>query len=325
MGIKKNLMRYEVSLLFFLIALVVFMSFATDTFGSLGNIIAITQQMAEFGIIAVAMTIVIMTSGIDLSLGSIAGLTTIVIATVYVKTGSITLAIIIGLVMSAVCGAFNGLIISKIGVPALLVTLGSQILFKGIALVISKGNAISQFPESYYFIGQNYIGLIPIQTIVFLLISVVIYLMLKKTAFGKSIYSFGNNPVSVKFSGIRTENVLFLVYTIAGFLAGISGFIISSRVSTARADLGTVYVLQSVAAVVLGGVNIAGGSGSVWGTVIGVSIFAVLGNGLNHMGVSPFMQTFIMGLALIIVLLIGNFNIISNKIKNYRRLKVVGE
>lgn len=320
--IKKIVKTYEFNLFLFLIALMFFMSSVTDTFGSLGNIISITQQMAEFGIVAIGMTLVVLTGGIDLSLGSIIGLTTIIIASIYAKTGNIIVAITCGVLVSMCCGLLNGILVAKIGVPALLVTLGGQMLFKGIALVISKGNAMSQFPESYFFIGQNYIGLIPVQTLLLIIISIIIYLVLKKTSYGNNVYSFGNNPTSVKFSGIRTENVVILTYVLAGILAGIAGIVLSSRVSTARADLGATYVMQSVAAVVLGGVSMSGGKGSVLGTVIGVCIFAVLGNGLNHLGVSPFMQTLVLGLSLITVLLAGNYRIIYEKIKVMKKLKI---
>jgi ribose/xylose/arabinose/galactoside ABC-type transport system permease subunit len=303
--------------------LMVFMALKAPTFRNPANLLAVTQQMSELGIMAIGMTIVIITSGIDLSLGSIAGLTTIIIGSTYAATNNIVLSIIFGLVVAMLCGALNGLIIARIGVPALLVTLGGQTLYKGIALVISKGNAISKFPESYYFIGQGYVGPIPFQTIIFIILAITISIILNKTPWGQSVYYMGNNPVATKCSGVRTGKVLFLVYMIAGLLAGISGWVISSRVATARADLGAVYVLQCVAAAVLGGTNIAGGSGKIIGTVLGVSVFAVLGNGFNHMRVSPFMQTLLMGVALILVLLINNYPIIKEKVSVFVKFRMV--
>lgn len=304
----------EAKLLFVLILLMLYTVIKAPSFRSVGNLLAVTQQMSELGIMSMAMTIVILTAGIDLSLGSIAGLTTIVIASVYGITGNILLGISSALIVATLCGLFNGFIVARIGVPALLVTLGSQTLFRGVSLVISKGNAISIFPESYYIMGQGYVGPIPIQTILFISLAIILSILLKRTPWGQSVYFMGNNETAVKYSGVRTERVLLLVYTLAGFLAGMSGWVISSRVATARADLGAVYVLQSVAAAVLGGVNIAGGKGKIIGTVLGVCIFAVLGNSLNHLGVSPFMRTLFMGVALILVLLINNYSIIRDKI-----------
>lgn len=312
-------MKNELLLLGVLILLMSYIGYVAPSFRNIGNLIAITQQMSELGIMAIAMTIVILTAGIDLSLGSIAGLTTITIAWVFSHSGNITMAIVSGLVVALLCGLFNGVIIAKVGVPALLVTLGGQTLFRGISLVISKGNAISIFPETYFTLGQGYIGAIPIQTILFIGLAVVLSIVMSKTAWGQKVYFIGNNPKAVKFSGIRSHRVLILVYTLAGLLAGISGWVISSRVATARADLGAVYVLQAVAAVVLGGTNIAGGTGRISGTVLGVCIFAVLSNGLNHMGVSPFMRTLVMGIALILVLLINNFSIVKYKIIQLRK------
>jgi ribose/xylose/arabinose/galactoside ABC-type transport system permease subunit len=310
-------------LFIFLILLMIFMAIQSPTFRNIDNLLAVTQQMSELGIMAFGMTIVIITSGIDLSLGSIAGLTTVVIGASYGVTNNIVLSIFIGLIVAVLCGAFNGFIVARVGVPAILVTLGGQTLYKGIALVLSKGNAISNFPESYYFIGQGYIGPIPFQTIIFVILAIVTTIILKKTSWGQSVYCIGNNPIATKCSGIQTDKVLFIVYMIAALFAGISGWVISSRVATARADLGAVYVLQSVAAAVLGGTNIAGGSGNIIGTVIGVSVFAVLGNGLNHMGVSPFMQTLLMGVALIAVLLMNNYPIIKEKISVFIKLRAV--
>lgn len=321
--VEKNLIKsWEFKLGILLISLLAIMSLLSETFRGLWNLITVTQQMVEFGIIAIAMTFVIITGGIDLSLGSIVGLTTIVVASIFGITENIVLAIICGLTVSILCGFINGYLISKFAAPAMLITLGTQILYRGIALVISKGNAISYFPDSYYYIGQEYFfEYIPVQVLVLIVICLILFIVLNKTEFGKNIYNIGNNIVATKFNGVDVKRVQLKTYTLAGFLGGIAGIIISSRVSTARADLGSVYVLQAVAAVVLGGTNIAGGSGTVLGTMIGVLIFSVLGNGLNHLEVNPFFQTFIMGSCLIIVLLINNYETLKNKFKLYIQLK----
>jgi ribose transport system permease protein/rhamnose transport system permease protein/inositol transport system permease protein len=321
MNILKKLFQTSESRLFvLLIILMIVISSFSPEFLTIENLFSITQQMSEFGILALGMTLVIITSGIDLSLGAIAGFTTIVVATVYTSTNNIWISIVMGLIIGIVCGGFNGFLVGKIGVPAILVTLGSMTLFNGFALAISKGNAISKFPDIYYILGQGYIGVIPIQTIIFVALSIVVTILLEKTPWGNYVYSIGNNPIATTFSGIKTYKILFFVYVFAGFFAAVSGIIISSRVATARADLGQVYVLQSVAAAVLGGTNISGGSGRIVGTFLGVTVLSVLTNGLNLIGINPFTQNLIMGLTLIIVLLINNFNIIRSKVELFIKL-----
>ena len=317
-GIKRS---HELILLLFFIGLIIIMSLLSPSFLTIDNLLSVTQQMSEFGILALGVTVIIITSGIDLSVGSIAGLTTIVIAMSYGWSGSLVAAILLGILAGALCGAFNGALIAKIGVPPILVTLGTMTFFNGIALVLSKGNAISDLPEEFYFVGQGYLfGNIPVQTVIFLVLAILTSLLLSKTPWGRRVYAVGNNSVAAVFSGVQVDKVLLYVYIFAGIMAAISGWIISSRVSTARADLGAVYVMQSIAATVLGGTNIAGGSGTIFGTVIGVSVFAVLANGLNLIGVSPFAQNLLMGLALIVVLLINNMSIIKRKIAIFIKL-----
>ncbi len=317
-GIKRS---HELILLLFFIGLIIIMSLLAPSFLTINNLLSVTQQMSEFGILALGVTVIIITSGIDLSVGSIAGLTTIVIAMSYGWSGSLVAAILLGILAGALCGAFNGVLIAKIGVPPMLVTLGTMTFFNGIALVLSKGNAISDFPEEFYFAGQGYLfGNIPVQTVIFLVLAILTSLLLSKTPWGRRVYAVGNNSVAAVFSGVQVDKVLLYVYIFAGIMAAISGWIISSRVSTARADLGAVYLMQSIAATVLGGTNIAGGSGTIFGTVIGVSVFAVLANGLNLIGVSPFAQNLLMGLALIVVLLISNMSIIKRKITIFIKL-----
>lgn len=312
---------HELILLLFFIGLMIVMSMLAPSFLTVDNLLSVTQQMSEFGILALGVTVIIITAGIDLSVGSIAGLTTIVIAMTYGATGSLVLAVILGIITGALCGAFNGVLIAKIGVPPILVTLGTMTFFNGIALVLSKGNAISDLPEEFYFIGQGYLfGNIPVQTVIFAILAIVTSLLLSKTPWGRRVYAVGNNPVASVFSGVEVEKVLLYVYVFAGIMAAIAGWIISSRVSTARADLGAVYLMQSISATVLGGTNIAGGSGTIFGTVIGVCVFAVLANGLNLIGVSPFAQNLLMGSALIVVLLINNMEIIKNKISLFIKL-----
>ncbi|SHH42701.1 ABC transporter permease [Clostridium grantii] len=314
----------DIILLAFFIILLIFMSIMSPIFFTFNNIIAITEQMSELGIIALGMTVIVLSSGLDLSIGSITGLSAVVIGFCFSSGINIGLSMILGLSVAVLCGAINGFFIAKIGVSSILVTLGTMVLFNGIALAISRGNAISGFPQSYYFIGQGHLGFIPIQTLIFIILATITSIILKKTPLGRKIYFVGSNPVVAKYSGINITKVLMFVYMYAALLCGISCIVITSRVATARADIGAVYLLQSIAAVVLGGTSINGGEGSIMGTIIGVCIFGVLANGFNLIGVSPFIQTFMMGFILIFVLLTNSISssigITTSNKKNLKKL-----
>lgn len=295
---------FEFLLLLILLALMAVMSMTSPAFLKWDNLFLITQQMSELGIIALGMTLVILTAGIDLSVSSIVGLSAITIGYLSFQGVNIWVAVLAGLLVAVLCGAFNAVFIARIGVSPILVTLGTMSLFQGIALYVTKGNAFSDFPAVYNVIGLGYVGPFPVQFLIFASLAIVLAIALKRTAWGRSIYLIGGNRVAARFSGINHRKVLFRVYLLVGLLCGIAAVIISSRVNTARPDLGSSYLLQSIAAVVLGGTMLTGGKGNIFGTVMGVSIFAVLSNGLNLNGVSPFVQTVLMGAILIVVLVI---------------------
>ena len=304
MMITSMFRTFEFLLFLILLALVVVMSISSPAFLQWDNLFLITQQMSELGIIALGMTLVILTAGIDLSVSSIVGLSATTIGFLSFHGVNIWVAVLAGLLVAVMCGAFNAVFIARVGVSPILVTLGTMSFFQGIALYVTKGNAFSNFPSSYNIIGLGYVGPFPVQFLIFITLALLIAVSLKRTAWGRSIYLIGGNRIAAQFSGINNRRVLFYVYLLVGLLCGIAAVIISSRVNTARPDLGSSYLLQSIAAVVLGGTKLSGGEGNIFGTVMGVSIFAVLSNGLNLNGVSPFLQTVLMGAILILVLVI---------------------
>ena len=310
---------FEFLLFVILIAFMAIMAVTSPAFLRWDNLFLITQQMSELGIIALGMTLVILTAGIDLSVSSIVGLSATTIGYLSFHGVNIWVAVLAGLTVAVLCGMFNALFIARIEVSPILVTLGTMSLFQGIALYVTKGNAFSNFPESYNVIGLGYVGPFPVQFLIFAFLAVVIALVLKRTPWGRSIYLIGGNTVASRFSGVNHRKVLFYVYVLVGLLCGIAAVIISSRVNTARPDLGSSYLLQSIAAVVLGGTMLTGGKGSILGTVMGVSIFAVLSNGLNLNGVSPFMQNVFMGAILIVVLVIRYYTHTHSRKKQKQR------
>lgn len=297
-----------------------FFSIKGEHFLKISNLMSITTTMAEFGIMAYGMMLAIMVSGINLTMGSVCGLTSLIIITMYKSGVPILIAVAVALLASMVMGLITGLFIAKLKVAPMLMTLSLSMLYTGISYVISEGNAVSGFPISYWFLGQESILGIPAQTWLLIIITIVLSLVLKYTPWGVKLYAVGNNLSATEYSGVNTISTITSAYVVSALMAGISGVVMSSRVATARLDLGVSYETNCIAAVVLGGASMAGGSGTPIGTLLGVTIISMLNNGLNHIGVSPYIQQFILGLLLILVLVL-NANVLPAIISRVQQSK----
>lgn len=301
---------------FFLIILVG--TFANENFFTLRNMMSIFQQMSEMGIMALGLTIVIITGGNDLSSGTTMGLCAVVSGVCLTSGMPIPLALACSLVVSVTCGCVNAGLVAVVGVPPMIATLGTQMLFNGVALVISKGSSISKIPEAFYFLGQGKIGGIPVQALILIVLSVSLAVTLKRKILGRYIFAIGSNIKAAAYAGIDTVKVLFLSYILCSVMCCIAGNIQVARVATARADMGTVFLMQCISAVVLGGTSIEGGRGGVGGTIIGVMIFAMIGNIMNLVGISSFWQQLATGGILVLVVVFNCFTEMSK-----RRIKSV--
>ncbi|QGQ44892.1 ABC transporter permease [Metabacillus sediminilitoris] len=291
-----------------LIALSVFvlMSLFIPGFFGHNNLNNMMFQLPEFGLLAIAMMIVIVTGGIDLSITYIAALSGVTIAIMQSHGYPVILSIVVGIIVGLLCGLLNGVIVSKIGVSPILVTLGTMVLFEGIILSITKGNSISGFSEVYSLIGNGYyMGIVPLSMIIFIIIAILTGVLLTRTKWGRSVYMVGSNPVASLFSGVNNSRVLMKVYLFAALLSVIASIIMTSRYNSAKVDLGSSYLLQSVSAAVLGGTEIQGGYGKVIGTVYAAIIFQMLSSGLNLLGVPRSIVNVIMGAILIFVLVLN--------------------
>jgi len=304
--INKVFKSKEFFLLIFLVALIVIVSIASPFFLSINNLAFIAQQISEVGMMSMAMMLVIITGGIDFSLGAIAGFSGVVIGLMLTSGANIWLAAFSGILASTLCGAFNGYLIGKKNISSLLATLSTSLVFSGIGIVLSKGQPLSDFPTAYFIFGQGNLGYVPVQFIGFLIITAMLSFILYYTPWGRKMYLIGENRTAAAFSGINTDKILLHAYTIAGLLSGITAVILTSRLSTARADLGNSYMLQSLAAAVLGGADLKGGRGTIIGAVIGATIFVIINNGLTLLNFPSFMQVLLPGLILIVILLINN-------------------
>ncbi|MGY4109839.1 ABC transporter permease [Aeribacillus sp. SP014] len=302
------------------IGLFVLMSISVPGFLSSNNLTNMMFQLPEFGLFALAMMVVIVTGGIDLSITYTAALAGVAIAILSSNGYPMIIAILGGIAVGLLCGFMNGFIIAKIGVSPILVTLGTMVLFEGLILSITKGNSISGFSPEYTLIGNGYyLGLIPLSIIIFLFVAILTSVLLNKTVWGRSVYMVGSNPVASLFSGVNNSKVLIKVYLYSALLATIASIIMTSRYNTVKVDLGSSYLLQSVAAAVLGGTEIQGGYGKVIGTLYAVMIFQMISSGLNLMGVPRPIVTVIMGVILIAVLII---NFIKVKVDENKQKKL---
>jgi simple sugar transport system permease protein/ribose transport system permease protein len=301
-----------------LVALFLLMAVIAPGFLESYNLSNIMFQLPELGILALGMMAVILTSGIDLSITYTASLSGVIAALCMSHHYPIAVAIAAGLATALLCGLLNGFFIAIIGVSPILVTLGSMVLFEGINLTITKGNAISGFPDAFGEIGNRSIGPIPLPVIIFLILAGATALLLNRTVWGRSVYKVGINPVAALFSGLRVKKVLLGVYLFSAFMAAIAALIMISRYNSAKVDLGSSYLLMTVSAAVLGGTEISGGYGKVVGTVYAVAIFQVLSNGLNLLDVPRTVVDILTGVILIAVLAL---NFLSAKIRRKKTLQ----
>ena len=274
-----------------LLILVTVLSFMSPYFLTIPNLLNVVRQVSIIAIISFGMTMVILTGGIDLSVGSMLAFSGAVTAGMIVNSGlNVFVAILIGLAAGTALGLFNGIAVAKAKLPAFIVTLAMMTVARGFTLIYTNGRPISGFDETFRFFGAGYLGRIPVPVIIMFILLFVIYILLKKTPLGRYIYAIGGNEKATKLSGINTDRIKIAVYALNGFLAAVSGIILTSRLNSAQPMAGEGYELDAIAAVVLGGTSLSGGSGGVVGTIIGALIIAVLNNGLNLLNVSSFYQ-----------------------------------
>jgi len=261
------------------------------------------------------MMLVIVSGGINLALTYTATLSMIIgglaMATLTKNGAGPLIAISAGLSLmvltSLVCGAVNGFVVAYLGIIPMIATLGTSILFEGICLNITKGGAISGFPKGFIAIGNSAVLGIPIPLIIFIIVAVGMYLLLERSSYGHKVYMTGCNPKVTQYSGIQVKQIIFFAYVIGGFLAAIAGVLMASRYNSAKESYGSSYLLQSVAASVLGGTDIMGGEGKIIGTIIAVMIVQVISSGLNIFGINRFIVNIVTGAILLLVLTIKFF------------------
>jgi rhamnose transport system permease protein len=283
-------------------------SFLVPGYFSLYGMLDVTRQFSEAGIVALGVTMVIVSGGIDISVGSLLALVSVTIGFGYQAGLPLELAIAAGLAVGTLGGFFNGLMITTLRLHPLVVTLGTFALFRGIAFAVSDAGAVSSFPSWFGLFGQSWIGgVMPSQLVVFAVLACLAALVLSRSIFGRYVYAIGNNELATRFSGINVDRVKLVVYTVTGFLVGIAGTIHTSRISTARGNAGYGLELIVIAMVVLGGTRITGGSGTIAGTIMGILILSYLQDGLIFAGVRSDVGLVVVGLCLVAGVFLNEF------------------
>lgn len=288
------------AIIFVLILLFIVFCFASETFFTRSNIFNIFKQVAVVGIVSVGMTMVLLTGGIDLSVGSIIGVACVLTATLLVAGVNVVLAVIITLIASAALGMLNAFFINQLKIPPLITTLGMMTSLRGTAYLITGGLPIFGFESDILVLGKGMLfDFIPVPMIIMVIVFILGWLFLDKTRFGRYIYGVGGNEEATRLSGINVKKIKYIVYSISGFLSGLAGIVLLARINSGTPKAGDGYEMDVITAVVLGGVSITGGEGKIGFVIIGVLFMGVLTNGMIMLNVHDYVQQVIKGLALL--------------------------
>lgn len=307
----KTLRQYGIFVVFIIICLI--LSFISPQFLTVSNWTIIITQASINALLAFGVTFVIITGGIDLSLGSMVAVTGVTAAMLaHPDTFPVALPIFAGLLAGLLMGVFNGFIITKSKIAPFIVTLGTMTIGRGLALIVSKGRPISNLSDSFNFIGGGDVFGIPFPIIVLVIIFTICSITLKKTLLGRYIYAVGGNEQAARASGINVNQVKLAVYSISGLLAGLAGVLLTSRITTGQPNAGAGFELDAIAAAVIGGTSTSGGTGTMTGTLVGVLLIGVINNGLDLLNVTSYYQQVVMGIIIIGAVVLDSWNQKSN-------------
>jgi ribose transport system permease protein len=297
----------SVGILPVLILIFIGFSLMTPNFATESNIMNIVRQSSINTVLAAGMTFVIITGGIDLSVGSILGATAVMSMVTSLSPELGLLSIPVALMGGLLMGTLNGVMVAYIGLPPFIATLGTYTALRGAAYLLAGGTTVINNNITFEWIGNSYLGSIPWLVVIGFVVIAICWFILRKTTLGMHVYAVGGNANAARLTGIKVGMVLTFVYALSGLLAGLGGIMSASRLYSANGNLGVGYELDAIAAVVLGGTSLSGGIGSITGTLIGALIIAAMNNGMTLMGVSYFWQLVIKGCVIIIAVLIDKY------------------
>lgn len=301
--LRSAIFSWEALLVVVAVAIFAINSFASPYFLDPYSLSDLTFNFTEKGLIAFAMALLIISGEIDLSVAAIIALASTMMG-MAVQAGAGTPALVaIGIVVGLGCGAFNGLLVTRLGLPSIVVTIGTMSLFRGIAFIILGDQAYKGYPASFAFFGQGYVWwVVSFELVLFLIAAVVYWFLLHRTSFGRRVFAIGNNPIAAQFSGVRVGRTKFLLFCLTGLMSGIASVLITSRLGSTRPSIAQGYELEVITMVVLGGVSILGGAGSIVGVVLAAFIMGLVTFGLGLLNVPGIVMSIFIGLLLIIVI-----------------------
>lgn len=283
----------------FLAALITLLAVVSPHFLTTGNMVIVLRQAALQFLMAAGLTLVVLTGGIDLSIGAVLGLAACVGAG-FIASGSVLLGVVAALAAGLACGLVNGALVAYVGIPAFIATYGMLWVAHGLGYVFMKGEVIHGFPAAFRTLGAGFVSGIPVPVLIGVGILIVLHVVLHLTRFGRALYAIGGNAVAAKLSGMPTRRYLVSVYALSGLLAAFAGLVVIARVNAADSGTGEELLLTAIAAVCLGGTSLFGGAGGVVGTAIGSLILALVVNGMNMLNIATFWQAFAMGVIVIL-------------------------
>jgi ribose transport system permease protein len=271
----------------------------TPHFLTIPNLVNVAQQTSINAVVAVGMTFVILSGGIDLSVGSIVALSGVALGAALQNVQPVPVALLFALAVGVSCGLVNGALISWGNLPPFIVTLGMMSIARGMALVFTEGRPISGFSEGFRALATGHAGFVPAPVAIMIVVYLVAHLVLTRTTFGRYVYAIGGNEEATRLSGVRVHLHKTLVYGVAGLMSAVAAIILTARLNSAQPIAGMMYELDAIAATVIGGTSLMGGQGTLVGTLIGALIMGVLRNGLNLLGVSSFLQQIVIGAVIV--------------------------
>ncbi|AZO16777.1 ABC transporter permease [Mesorhizobium sp. M2A.F.Ca.ET.043.05.1.1] len=278
-------------------------SFASPYFLDPWSLSDLTFNFTEKGLIALAMALLIISGEIDLSVAAIVALASTMMGMAVQAGAGTPVLVAIGIAVGLACGAFNGLLVTRLGLPSIVVTIGTMSLFRGIAFIILGDQAYKGYPESFAFFGQGYVWWVfSFELALFLVAALIYWFVLHRTSFGRRVFAIGNNPVACQFSGVRVNRIKFILFCLTGLMSGIASVLITSRLGSTRPSIAQGYELEAITMVVLGGVSILGGAGSILGVVLAAFIMGLVTFGLGLLNVPGIVMSIFIGLLLIIVI-----------------------
>lgn len=301
--LSSAIFSWEALLVVVAVAIFAINSFASPYFLDAYSLSDLTFNFTEKGLIAFAMALLIISGEIDLSVAAIIALASTMMGMAVQAGADPPVLVAIGIVVGLGCGAFNGLLVTRLGLPSIVVTIGTMSLFRGIAFIILGDQAYKGYPESFAFFGQGYVWwVVSFELVLFLIAAVAYWFLLHRTSFGRRVFAIGNNPVAAQFSGVRVGRIKFILFCLTGLMAGMASVLITSRLGSTRPSIAQGYELEVITMVVLGGVSILGGSGSIVGVVLAAFIMGLVTFGLGLLNVPGIVMSIFIGLLLIFVI-----------------------